>query len=49
MGDSGGPLVVSGELVGLVSWGIPCGQGYPDVFTRVSEFSGWVKEKMAKY
>lgn len=49
MGDSGGPLVINGELVGLVSWGIPCGAGYPDVFTRVSEFSSWVKDKMVRY
>lgn len=49
MGDSGGPLVVGGELVGLVSWGIPCGNGYPDVFTRVSEFTNWVDGKMARY
>lgn len=49
MGDSGGPLVVNGGLTGIVSWGIPCGKGYPDVFTRVSEFSNWVKDKMARY
>lgn len=47
MGDSGGPLTLNGELVGLVSWGIPCGRGFPDVFTRVSVFAEWVQEKLS--
>lgn len=41
-GDSGGPLVVGNRLVGLVSWGIPCGIGYPDVFTRVFSFTDFI-------
>lgn len=43
-GDSGGPLVVNNVLVGVVSWGQPCGVGYPDVFTRVSSFVSWIQE-----
>ncbi|XP_052898875.1 chymotrypsin-2-like [Anopheles moucheti] len=42
MGDSGGPLVNDGELVGLVSWGIPCAVGYPDVYVRVASFRAWI-------
>ncbi|XP_065161005.1 chymotrypsin-1-like [Atheta coriaria] len=43
-GDSGGPLVdANGEQVGIVSWGIPCGMGYPDVFTRVYSFLDWIE------
>lgn len=47
MGDSGGPLTVEGQLLGIVSWGMPCARGYPDVFTRVPVFEKWIKEKMA--
>ena len=47
-GDSGGPLVADGRLFGIVSWGIPCAVGIPDVFTRVSSYSDWINEKMAE-
>ncbi|XP_058829147.1 chymotrypsin-2-like [Topomyia yanbarensis] len=42
MGDSGGPLVHGGLQQGIVSWGIPCGLGSPDVFARVSSHRTWI-------
>ncbi|XP_017775838.1 PREDICTED: chymotrypsin-1-like [Nicrophorus vespilloides] len=41
-GDSGGPLVHDDHQVGIVSWGIPCAKGKPDVFTRVYIYLSWV-------
>ncbi|XP_046736396.1 trypsin-1-like isoform X2 [Diprion similis] len=44
-GDSGGPLTVNGELTGLVSWANGCArEGYPTVYTRVSEFLDWIEK-----
>ncbi|XP_046745221.1 chymotrypsin-2-like [Diprion similis] len=43
-GDSGGPLTANGTQIGIVSWGMPCAKGYPDVYTRVSSFMDWVYE-----
>lgn len=43
-GDSGGPLVVDGEVVGVVSGGIPCAVGYPDVFTNVYKYLSYVNK-----
>lgn len=35
-GDQGGPLVdQNGLLVGIASWGIECGRGFPDVYVNV--------------
>lgn len=44
-GDSGGPLVnLSGELIGLVSWGTPdCGVGNTDQYTRVGNYLDWIE------
>lgn len=42
MGDSGGPVTSGGKLVGIVSWGMACAGGYPDVNTRVSSYVAWI-------
>ncbi|KPI90985.1 Chymotrypsin-2 [Papilio xuthus] len=44
-GDSGSPLieVVTGKQIGLVSWGLPCARGTPDMFTKVSAFHQWIQ------
>ncbi|XP_053684226.1 chymotrypsin-2-like [Sabethes cyaneus] len=44
MGDSGGPLTHGGRQQGVVSWGIACARGFPDVFARVSSHRSWVLE-----
>lgn len=47
-GDSGGPLVEEGaEQVGVVSWGVPCGKGKPDVFTRIYPYLNWIRSNMS--
>lgn len=42
--DSGGPLVnVSGNLIGVVSWGNRCGlASYPGAYSRVSVVTSWI-------
>ncbi|CAG2166671.1 unnamed protein product [Oppiella nova] len=43
--DSGSPLTFNNTLVGLTSWGKPCGHpGFPTVFTRVAKFRDWIRE-----
>ncbi|KAF2905794.1 hypothetical protein ILUMI_00389 [Ignelater luminosus] len=43
-GDSGGPLVnrYNRQQVGIVSWGIPCAKGAPDMFTSVAHYRNWI-------
>jgi len=46
-GDGGSPLVCQGKsgrwtVVGLVAWGIGCGNQIPGVYTRVSYYSNWI-------
>lgn len=43
-GDSGGPLAANGNLIGIVSRGMPCGVGIPDVYVKVSYFAPKFKE-----
>ncbi|XP_058066844.1 transmembrane protease serine 9 [Anopheles bellator] len=54
LGDSGGPLhvrllhnyKVSPFLVGVTSFGKPCGQSHPGVYTRVASFRSWILETL---
>ncbi|KAI5642887.1 trypsin domain-containing protein [Phthorimaea operculella] len=47
-GDSGSALVRvdNGQQVGVVSWGVPCARGAPDMFARVSAFRDWILENL---
>ncbi|XP_045500106.1 chymotrypsin-2-like [Colias croceus] len=46
-GDSGSALVTdSGHQIGIVSWGLPCARGAPDVFVRISGFKDWLRENL---
>ncbi|XP_045488863.1 chymotrypsin-1-like [Pieris rapae] len=45
-GDSGGSLVCNKKSCGLASWNIPCATGQPDVFTRTSKYTSWIKDTM---
>ncbi|XP_018403822.1 PREDICTED: transmembrane protease serine 3-like [Cyphomyrmex costatus] len=47
-GDSGGPLVANGAQIGIVSYGVPCAVGFPDVYTRVSSFISWINAHLKK-
>nr|BAM19269.1 unknown unsecreted protein [Papilio polytes] len=48
-GDSGSPLieVSTGKQIGLVSWGLPCARGTPDMFTRISAYEKWFKQTVS--
>ncbi|XP_022124475.1 chymotrypsin-2-like [Pieris rapae] len=50
-GDSGGPLVMQDEKnktvqMGVVSWGVPCGKDFPDVFASVHGYYDWIQSKI---
>ncbi|XP_039757158.1 chymotrypsin-1-like [Pararge aegeria] len=43
-GDSGSPLVRAdrSQQIGIVSWGLPCARGAPDMFVRMSAYRSWM-------
>lgn len=50
-GDSGGPLVCMINkhmtLVGIISWGIGCGQkDVPGIYTKVTNYLDWIQDNM---
>ncbi|KAL3280358.1 hypothetical protein HHI36_017847 [Cryptolaemus montrouzieri] len=45
-GDSGGPLVDGNSQVGVVSFGVPCAKGQPDVFARVYAYNSWIRSNI---
>ncbi|XP_055599605.1 uncharacterized protein LOC129748866 [Uranotaenia lowii] len=55
-GDSGGPLQVklmhgmrvTPFVVGVTSFGFPCGRSTPGVYTRVSTYFDWIKQTMVE-
>ncbi|CAH2091252.1 unnamed protein product [Euphydryas editha] len=53
-GDGGGPLVCerggTWQLVGVVSWGIGCGQaGIPGVYVNVAHYLDWISQITGKF
>ena len=46
-GDSGGPLSCNGNtLAGVTSFGIVGCAGAPGVYTRVSNYLGWINDNL---
>lgn len=43
-GDYGGPLMYNEKLVGVTSYTVWCGAGYPDIFKRVSWYLDWINK-----
>lgn len=43
-GDRGSALVSNNQVIGVVSWFVECGRGYPDGYTRISEFLPWIQQ-----
>lgn len=53
-GDGGGPMVCerggTWQVVGVVSWGIGCGQvGIPGVYVKVAHYLDWIRQVTQRY
>ncbi|CAH0547453.1 unnamed protein product [Brassicogethes aeneus] len=53
-GDGGGPMVCeragTWQVVGVVSWGIGCGQpGVPGVYVKVAHYLDWIRQVTQRY
>ncbi|KAL5277216.1 hypothetical protein ACFFRR_002440 [Megaselia abdita] len=45
-GDSGGPFVHNNKLYGIVNWGLPCANDYPDVQANVAYYNDFIRKTM---
>ncbi|CAK1542888.1 unnamed protein product [Leptosia nina] len=47
-GDSGSALIRrdNRQQIGIVSWGLPCARGAPDMFARVSAYKSWIERSV---
>ncbi|XP_043505736.1 chymotrypsin-2-like [Polistes fuscatus] len=45
-GDSGSPLAYNNQVIGVVSGGIPCARGMPDIFTNVYSYLNFIQYAM---
>lgn len=49
-GDSGGALIDGNNTqIGIVSWGVPCARGKPDVYAQVFAHLPYIQSIIAKY
>lgn len=41
-GDEGGALITGGQIIGVVSWQVPCATGLPDVYEAIASKRLWI-------
>lgn len=49
-GDAGNPLATKEDqiLVGIATWSVGCGNGYPDVHTRLFPYRNWIYKNLVE-